>query len=224
MKKLLTILFFIPLFCFSQCNINKFDLNLMHKDLDFAENFIFSDLYSTNFMKNAGLKNYKPTTSVDYLDREHDADFIVFTYKNNYLKRDSEYTLKTVDKIVYKIDIEIFYNKDELNEFENDFLKIKNCITSIYKIHTMTGFINNKFQESQNSELIERKTGTTDSYEEKTRQRSSIWKVNSFEIGKKKEYVLNNNGLLGFSNKLKGYSILLSFTNLNGTILDNRGY
>jgi hypothetical protein len=88
----------------------------------------------------------------------------------------------------------------------------------------MTGFINNKFQESQNSELIERKTGTTDSYEEKTRQRSSIWKVNSFEIGKKKEYVLNNNGLLGFSNKLKGYSILLSFTNLNGTILDNRGY
>jgi hypothetical protein len=157
----------------------------MHKDLDFAENFIFSDLYSTNFMKNAGLKNYKPTTSLDYLDREHDADFIVFTYKNNYLKRDSEYTLKTVDKIVYKIDIEIFYNKDELNEFENDFLKIKNCITSIYKIHTMTGFINNKFQESQNSELIERKTGTTDSYEEKTRQRSSIWKVNSFEIGKK---------------------------------------
>jgi hypothetical protein len=86
---------------------------------------------------------------------------------------------------VYKIDIEIFYNKDELNEFENDFLKIKNCITSIYKIHTMTGFINNKFQESQNSELIERKTRTTDSYEEKTRQRSSIWKVNSFEIGKK---------------------------------------
>jgi hypothetical protein len=28
----------------------------MHKDLDFAENFIFSDLYSTNFMKNAGLR------------------------------------------------------------------------------------------------------------------------------------------------------------------------
>ena len=36
MKKLLTILFFIPLFCFSQCNINKFDLNLMHKDFDYV--------------------------------------------------------------------------------------------------------------------------------------------------------------------------------------------
>ena len=88
----------------------------------------------------------------------------------------------------------------------------------------MTGFINNKFQESKDSELIERKTGTTDSYERKTRQRSSIWKINDFEISKKKEYIQNSNGLLGFSNTLKGYSIILKFTDLNGTILDNRGY
>lgn len=224
MKKLLSLLFFIPLFYFSQCNTNKFDLNLMHKNLDFAENFIFSDLYSTNYKKNLGLKNYKPKTSLDYLEIEHDADVINFTYKNNYLKRDSEYTLETIDKVIYKIKIEIFYTQDELKEFENDYLKIKNCITSIYKIHTMTGFINNKFQESKDSELIERKTGTTDSYERKTRQRSSIWKINDFEISKKKEYIQNSNGLLGFSNTLKGYSIILKFTDLNGTILDNRGY
>jgi hypothetical protein len=224
MKKLIILLFIIPLFHFSQCTVNNFDLKLMHKDLNFAENFIFSDIYTTNYEKNFGIKKFKPTSSFDYLDNEHDTDYISFTYKNNYLKRDSEYTLKTIDKLIYSIEVKFFYSEHELKEFENDYLKIKNCITSIYKIHTMTGFINNKFQESKDSELIERKTGTTDSYERKTRQRSSIWKINDFEISKKKEYIQNSNGLLGFSNTLKGYSIILKFTDLNGTILDNRGY
>ena len=224
MKKLLTILFFIPLFCFSQCNINKFDLNLMHKDLDFAENFIFSDLYSTNYKKNLGLKNYKPKTSLDYLEIEHDADVINFTYKNNYLKRESEYTLKTIDRVIYKIEIEIFYTKDELKEFENDYTKIKKCLTNIYKIKTATGEIRNNFREHKDSDLINKVTGSYESYEKKLIYKNNIQKVNDLEIGKKKEYYLNNGGVSGFSNDLRGFSILISFTNLNGTILDNRGY
>ena len=78
MKKLLSLLFFIPLFYFSQCNTNKFDLNLMHKNLDFAENFIFSDIYSTNYEKNFGIKKFKPTSSFDYLDNEDPGLYIIW--------------------------------------------------------------------------------------------------------------------------------------------------
>ena len=104
---------------------------------------------------------------LDYLEIEHDADVINFTYKNNYLKRESEYTLKTIDRVIYKIEIEIFYTKDELKEFENDYTKIKKCLTNIYKIKTATGEIRNYFREHKDSDLINKVTGSYESYEKK---------------------------------------------------------
>ena len=56
MKKLLTILFFIPLFCFSQCNINKFDLNYPNKFLTFSKNWMLKRVYEYLSLKNDIIK------------------------------------------------------------------------------------------------------------------------------------------------------------------------
>lgn len=223
--------FFISIFTYSQCYISDLNLNLMHKDNQTLNDFIYSDFRVIEIKKDVANYFYKEHDYFfDYLNEEHKTKLTDFTFKSDKCISNSSkqfnYRISSVDNIIYKIEIVINYKLNELKILESDYIKIKNLLTKIYKIESGIGGIYNVFSDTGE----EKKTGSIESYDYQKNKTikilengNHIQKVNNVRIAKKKNYKSDINGG-GYTNELTSYEIKIDFSNLNGTPLDNRGY
>ncbi len=227
MKNLFFLL--LSLFYYSQCTIKDLNLNLMHMNEQYLNNFIYSDLRVTEIRNSDKYFHVERNEFIDYLNETHKVKNTDFTFRlekclTNKSKL-ADYTVSFIDGRIYKIRIKVLYDLNEVKNIENDYIKIKSIITNTYKINRGMGTMSYKFSGNQS-----RVTGKFESFDYKINtplkileDGNRIWKVNDVSISKNKNYEVDFKNMVHTDNLLN-YEMEIEFTNLYDTPLDNRGY
>lgn len=135
-----------------------------------------------------------------------------------------EYSLKLIDDKVYKITISKTYSFAEKNNLQKDSERLKKMLKEKYQISNGKNSISYRFNITKdNPEGESIQTGTSEKFSAtKLSSTTKIWKVNSCDIITETQYSFGQLG--GYSLPAKSLTLKFEFTNLQNTILDNRGY